>query len=533
MNNRETIIIDCQILQTKAFDRGMGKYVSSLLKALSSDELFNKNYESIYLILNSNLNITDSRINHIKSLIPKAIIVKQSLPVDIDKGNILEKEKLCRNTLSEFVDSLKTQKASFVITAPFFVGFASMFPEQGFVKKICLVYDFIPYRIWKKQKIFPDELYFRHFQLFFEADHLLTISQFVKSDLSEVFKVSPNKIASIDGGPFKQEKSNNKTNILPFKKYFVYPSAPIVHKNNEVAVMGFDMFNSRHNNQYRLVFTSSFDEDTKNKLTKLSNKLYFTGNVSDSDLANIYENTNAVLFASLSEGLGMPVLEAMQYNKPIACSDIPVLTEISNKAIFAFKPNSPKSIAESLEKTLNKTTFDSKSSLYNKVLSKYSWQKSAQKMMEQISKGKVQGKSKYKVVVCSPDTSLDRKTNRVLEKIYAQLCEAYRIHTINSSSNNKLVAENPSFTKYIREIEDKEVPVAVLKIGSAKVPAELKGLPVITIKRKSVMKKSNKLIEFKARRVVVDKYLGFKDWDYEFNGSENIVKDVKERLKTI
>lgn len=534
MKNQEVIIIDCQILQTGAFDRGMGRYVSSLLTALSENAQFKKKYKSVKLLLNSNLEDSESRVKYIQSLMPEAVVVKRDLSIDIDKGDIVSKENKSRDEISNLVNSLDSKNVTFMAMAPFFVGFVAMFPNQDFVKKISIVYDFIPYRIWHKQRIFPDELYFRHFHLFFEADHLLTISEFVKNDLIDVFKISSKKVESIDGGPFKQAKNKSDSRLLPFDKYIVYPSAPIIHKNNDNAVKGFNDFNSRHDQKYHLVFTSNFDEKTKERLKEISDKIHFSGNVSDSDLANIYENAEAVLFASLSEGLGMPVLEAMQYNKPIACSDIPVLMEISKDAVFSFKPNSPKSISDSLTRAVNKKYSGKKLGLYNSVLAKYTWKRSAEILVKTTSTKARKQKNKQTIAVCTPDTSINRKNNRLLEKMYAPLSEEYNLVIFSSSSKVRVpTKKNPSFTKYVNTNLHSEDISAVLRIASAEVPDTLKELPLIEIKQKKVLKRNKKYITFQARKSVVDEYLEFNDWEYKFEAGNELVKILNERVGLI
>ena len=52
--------------------------------------------------------------------------------------------------------------------------------------------------------------------------------------------------------------------------------------------------------------------------------------------------------ASLAEGFGIPVLEAMHYGSPVACSDLGALREVCGDLAVYFDPRNPRSIAESL-----------------------------------------------------------------------------------------------------------------------------------------------------------------------------------------
>ena len=58
------------------------------------------------------------------------------------------------------------------------------------------------------------------------------------------------------------------------------------------------------------------------------------------------------VFPSLYEGFGIPVLEAMACEKPIALSNIPVFQEITQMKYLYFNPKDPASIAETLEKII-------------------------------------------------------------------------------------------------------------------------------------------------------------------------------------
>lgn len=217
------------------------------------------------------------------------------------------------------------------ITSPFFAGYAAVFPEIESVRKYSIVYDLIPQKIWYMQRIFPDDIYSKHFELFIQADGLLTISNAVREDLIQL-GIAEEKLVSIDGGPFSRPLSTNAKLPATLKApYILMPSAPIVHKNNERAVRAFKLFNRANDNRYRLCITSNFDEDTRTRLHALSDNVFFTGNISDEELATAYSRADTVLFPSLSEGLGMPVLEASYYNVPVACSLIPVLSELSSE----------------------------------------------------------------------------------------------------------------------------------------------------------------------------------------------------------
>ncbi|WP_291490627.1 glycosyltransferase family 1 protein [Desulfurella sp.] len=64
--------------------------------------------------------------------------------------------------------------------------------------------------------------------------------------------------------------------------------------------------------------------------TYYNNKLFMFNNCNDSELNFLYNNTKALIFASQREGFGLPLVEAMQYKKPIIASDIEVFKELKD-----------------------------------------------------------------------------------------------------------------------------------------------------------------------------------------------------------
>jgi glycosyltransferase involved in cell wall biosynthesis len=70
------------------------------------------------------------------------------------------------------------------------------------------------------------------------------------------------------------------------------------------------------------------------------------GNVSLDELVSLYRRASALVFPSLYEGFGQPVLEAMACGCPVACSDIPALVEVAGDAARTFRPTDPAGIAD-------------------------------------------------------------------------------------------------------------------------------------------------------------------------------------------
>jgi len=542
---KRKFFIDCQILQTNAFDRGMGKYSLSFLEALTKNPGFSKTYDPV-LIMNTNLPLTTERLKNIEKHTGKATILKINLPVDIST-EYQSKIKAAQQRLTQEIASHlnRGEAADFLLLAPFFVAFPSVFPELTTIRKSCIVYDIIPHLIWHRQRIFPDDIYFQHYRLFVEADELFTISGAVKSDLTRIVGIDKSKITSINGGPFHTGEARVPTE-LPKRPYILYPSAPIFHKNNQNAVKGFTLFNRKNQNLYRLVFTSTFDSKTQTELAKLSPGTIFTGNVSDQELTALYKNCETVLFASLAEGLGMPVLEGVMHDKPVACSDITVFTEMSKDAFYLFNPLKPNEIAQALGHAVHKHQWPEKHALYPEIRSEYQWPQSAESFMRKlkISKSVIRQRPKRKLLIICPYPNLDLPAARFIEKLYAQLAAKYDTACSFYRGRGKPV---PSYVAYVAQRKNNEgtKPDAVLFIGGKYnkrlLTAYYDSIPTlcitVTSRRKLRLKSFTRLpqnvkqLSLTANKVFVNELLQVTGWEYMFHGRKLDSADILSNLE--
>lgn len=80
----------------------------------------------------------------------------------------------------------------------------------------------------------------------------------------------------------------------------------------------------------------------------IGNSIKIIGEVSERQLAALYMQAGALLFPSLLEGFGLPVIEAMRYGCPVFTSDRPPLPEVGGGAARYFDPSEPVSIADTV-----------------------------------------------------------------------------------------------------------------------------------------------------------------------------------------
>ncbi len=131
----------------------------------------------------------------------------------------------------------------------------------------------------------------------------------------------------------------------------------------------------------RNIFWERLQKEVKNQ--KAENFVKMVGFVPDEELKLLYREAEVFVFPSLSEGFGLPGLEAMAAGVPVLASDIPVFREIYREAASYFNPIDSQEMAEKIkdllidkkkQNTLRKEGF--------KICDKYSWKKMAEQTLK-------------------------------------------------------------------------------------------------------------------------------------------------------
>lgn len=388
--NLDKIVIDAQVFQSSSWHRGMGKYSMSLLEALSKNKLTSK--RSFYFIFNSRLKIPTEVSERINQNFPNSeiLILDLELPREprTDFSVATSNSKNKKILTDELSKKFNKEKIHFLILALYLDEVCSVFPDSPVdCKKILIYYDSIPLLFHKRYgafKGFFENFYLPHTGTVYEADKVLSISETVANDLHMNLGIKKDHIFSIDGGSIPLDTSKpTKTSIKG--DFILMPSGQEIRKNNKRAVEGFEAFKKIGNKNIKLVITSTFTEEAQKELKSISKDVIFTGNVNESELAYLYDNSSFVFFASEYEGLGLPVLEATSRKKVIACSNIPVFKEISQEGFCYFDPSSISSITSALEvayKNASSKLLDNEK--YELINKKYTWANTAEKFVEAL-----------------------------------------------------------------------------------------------------------------------------------------------------
>ena len=233
------------------------------------------------------------------------------------------------------------------------------------VPLVCLIHD-VQF-IFHPANFTPLELYRRKKQ-FREACKLsqavICDSDFVRKTLLDAKFVASDRIHRIYLRIFSRlhkffpvEHSGQflKTLHLETNHFLLYAANFWPHKNHHVLLRAFAMYHNRHpDSDLRLVcvgnpfqFMQRIEEEAT--LLNVHKWVSFPGFVSDHELAALFQSCLALIHPSLYEGFGLPLLEAMAFNKPVLCSSLGSLPEVAGDAALYFDPRNVDEIVARIE----------------------------------------------------------------------------------------------------------------------------------------------------------------------------------------
>ena len=191
------------------------------------------------------------------------------------------------------------------------------------------------------------------------ADRVITISEFSKTTICRAHGISPGKVIvahlCADDRYFRADQIARPPRALPpFDAYLLYPANRWLHKNHNGLLRAMRILRTR-GLEVNGVFTGydvtrgGYPLLEKARELGLEKHVHVAGYISVEEMAYFYRHARMLVFPSLFEGFGIPVVEAMAAGCPMAVSAATSLPEISGDAAVYFDATSDLSIADAIE----------------------------------------------------------------------------------------------------------------------------------------------------------------------------------------
>ncbi len=448
--SKRTLIIDCQVFQTASWHRGMGKYSYALLEAMLRDKSMSD--YNVTLLFNETIELPDEIQSFVSAIEPTVTSLKLPLstpPTPREeysvKRSIDENKAILNRELSK-----RYKTFDIMIMALYLDEVCPVFPDLA-AEKILIYYDSIPYLYHERYSAFRgffDNFYFPHTATVYEATKLLTISKTVANDLCITFGIPKDRLFNINGAAIPRDQVTPEAPALDIAsgEYILMPTGQELRKNNRRAAQGFALYKKQHpDSRLKLVVTSNFTEEGRAEMLAFSSDIVFTGNVSEASIKWLFDNCAFLVFPSEYEGLGLPVLEAIDSNKQIACSDISVFRELSATAFHFFDPLEPEAIAAAIDKEVSAADLPDIAKEFPAVREEYTWERSAAAVFDALSSQSVQKKvTKKKVAIFCPDAAGFSAIGKVVTESHARYAEYFDItYYFDHGPNHKEIRPNP------------------------------------------------------------------------------------------
>ncbi len=220
-----------------------------------------------------------------------------------------------------------------------------------------------------------------------KSEHIITASEFVKKDLERFANLSPDKITVIYEAADKISAKAETVPRLKDQQFIMYVGRATPHKNLKRLVEAYIILRHKYPN-LKLALAGKMDDNYRHleKLVsraRLADKVVFTDFISEGQLRWMYQNTAAYVFPSLSEGFGLPGLEAMIHGAPVVSSSATCLPEIYGDAAIYFNPNDTKDMAKKIDSVLTDSNLRRSMVKSGRAQAAvYSWRKTAQQTLQ-------------------------------------------------------------------------------------------------------------------------------------------------------
>lgn len=230
------------------------------------------------------------------------------------------------------------------------------------VKRVTVIHDITPV-IMPEYHIFMSRVFHKIFLpgILKRANHIITNSEYTKSDVTTHYPITKNKTTAILLGKNEDFKPDHRTDFLEKykikKPYLLYVGTIEPRKNLSRLIAAFEKLNKNGIGNHQLVLAGKKgwkidDLYTQIENSSAKNNIILTGFVDKEDLAPLYTNADVFVYPSYYEGFGLPILEAMACGVPTVTSNTSSLPEVGGDAALYFDPMSVDDIYQTLAKLL-------------------------------------------------------------------------------------------------------------------------------------------------------------------------------------
>jgi len=265
----------------------------------------------------------------------------------------------------------------------------------------CLVMHDLAFEHYPEHYVWAQRLYWKHYSPLFahKATRIVTVSEFSKKDICEHYNIAPSKIDVVYNGAHDEyrplswdEREAVKKQYADGAEYFVFAGALHPRKNIVNLLKAFVAFKKRQHSNMKLVIVGrlawKYEEVEQMRATmQFRNDVKWVGYMNVEELSRVTGAAYAMVFASLFEGFGIPILEALQCNVPVIVSNTSSMPEVAGEAGLLVDPTNVEDIASKMHMLYKDEALRAKLIANAPTqVAKFDWQRSSERLWESIMK---------------------------------------------------------------------------------------------------------------------------------------------------
>jgi len=363
------IVVDLQSCQNGSRHRGIGRYSMAITKAMIA---LGRRHEFLVFLSDR----YPETIGHIRRefegiLPPENILVCNFF----DKLCSAPPENAWRSRAAEIIrtEFIARLNPDIVFVPSLFEGFwddVVVSIERAPFPTALTLHDLIPLedlRLYLPEQR-DQEAYFRKLQGARETDLVVCISAHVAEEAAHLIGVDPTRlVVALNGvdaafrppAPGTIDRADLMAR-LGISRPFIFNTSPFEYRKNlHGLISGFASMSRPVREGHQIVIAGQMNSDARAAISRQAraeglsaDAIVLPGHVSDADLVALYSECALFAFPALSEGFGLPPLEAMACGAPTIASNATSLPEVMGREDMMVDPYDPPAIGDAMERVL-------------------------------------------------------------------------------------------------------------------------------------------------------------------------------------
>ena len=231
------------------------------------------------------------------------------------------------------------------------------------------------------------------------STRLATVSQFSKKDIAETYHIDPKKIDVVYDGAHEgyrpltaHEKKETREQYSGGCRYFIFISTILKRKNLATLLTAFDCFKKDDAEDTKLVVVGHkvwWQDELAKAYQQMSHKedVIFIGRAEPEVLARLLGAAEALVYPSLYEGFGIPILEAFEAEVPVITSNCTSMPEVAGDAAILVEPTHVEALTKALSDVVSDPSLAGQLVARGRVQrTQFSWDITAERLWESMMK---------------------------------------------------------------------------------------------------------------------------------------------------